>query len=69
MKLYVCSNSETMTVETGGAVEVARSLYTKTDSNYGVVSTLTYGVQWDATLQWWKDTDSNILHKSENNTF
>ena len=49
-----------MNVDTGGAVEVARSLYPKTNINYGVVSTLTYGVQWDATLQWWKDTDSNI---------
>jgi len=48
------SNSNTMTNVTGGAVEVARGMYTgkKTASNenYGVVSTLCYGVQWDAAL-------------------
>ncbi len=39
-----------------GAVEVARSIYPKTNRNYGVVSTLTYGVQWDRTLAWWVET-------------
>ncbi|MBQ8043141.1 MAG: hypothetical protein IJ272_03195 [Clostridia bacterium] len=42
--------------DTIGAVQVARSIYSSTNSNYGAVSTLTYGVQWDATLQWWLDT-------------
>lgn len=42
--------------DTNGAVEVARSVYTKDDVNYGVVSTLIYGVQWDTILQWWLDT-------------
>ena len=32
-----------------GAVKVARSMYTKSNS-CGVTSTLCYGVQWDATL-------------------
>jgi len=48
------SDSNTMTNVTGGAVQVAREMYTgkKTASNenYGVVSMLCYGVQWDAAL-------------------
>jgi len=48
------SNSNTMTNVVGGAVEAARGMYTgkKTlsNENYGVVSTLCYGVQWDAAL-------------------
>ena len=42
--------------DTNGAVQVARSIYSATNANYGVVSTLPYGVQWDTTLQWWLDT-------------
>jgi len=45
--------SDGMSKDTNGAVEVARSVYPQTNSNYGVVSTLTYGVQWDRTLAWW----------------
>jgi len=45
-----------MDEDTNGAVEVARSIYPKTNTNYGVVSTLTYGVQWDRTLAWWVET-------------
>ena len=44
--------------DTGGAVQVARNIYPATNLDYGVVSTLTYGVQWDATLQWWLDTNA-----------
>lgn len=33
-----------------GAVTVARSMYPSSDKNYGVTSTLIYGVQWDTTL-------------------
>jgi len=48
------SNSNTMTNVAGGAVEVSREMYkgkkTVSNENYGVVSTLCYGVQWDATL-------------------
>ena len=68
LKPYNCigwSNSDTLTVETGGAVEVARSLYTNLDSNYGVISTLTYGAQWDATVQWIKDKGKNIEDSTE----
>lgn len=41
-----------------GAVQLARSMYSAIDtsSNYGVVSTLPYGVQWDAVLNWWLET-------------
>ena len=42
-----------MSDDKGGAVEVARSIYPKTKTAYGVVSTLTYGVQWDRILAWW----------------
>ncbi len=56
------SNSKTMLVETGGAVEVARGIYPKTNKNYGVISTLTYGVQWDSAVQWLKDSGINILN-------
>lgn len=47
-----------MDEESNGAVQVARSIYTADNSDYGVISTLVYGVQWDATLQWWLDTNA-----------
>ena len=34
-----------------GAVTVARNMYPEEDTNYGVVSTLIYGTQWDAALK------------------
>ena len=62
------SNSNTMTNVVGGAVEVARGMYnnekkTLTDENYGVVSTLCYGVQWDAALNF---IDSNYITNEVN---
>jgi len=45
-----------MNEDTNGAVEIARRMYTENNSNYGVVSTLTYGVQWDRTVQWLIET-------------
>lgn len=45
-----------MSDDTGKIVELARKQYESTDSLYGVVSTLIYGVQWDSILQWWLDT-------------
>ena len=45
-----------MTNDSNGAVQVARRIYPVTNTNYGVVSTLAYGVQWDTTLEWWLDT-------------
>jgi len=50
------TKDDKMYEDTKGAVQVARNIYPKTSENYGVISTLTYGVQWDATLQWWLDT-------------
>ena len=47
-----------MNEDTNGAVEVARRMYPETNTNYGVVSTLTYGVQWDRTLAWWGETEA-----------
>jgi len=41
-----------MTDETGGAVELARGMYPKNNGEYGVTSTLVYGVQWDAIMRW-----------------
>ncbi len=44
----------------GGAVTVARSFYPETNTKYGAVSTLMYGVQWDRTLAWWKEMNPDI---------
>jgi len=44
------SNLDDMTNVTGGAVQVARGMYTTSNKDYGAVSTLCYGVQWDAAL-------------------
>lgn len=44
--------------DTNGAVQVARSLYKSADANYGAVSTLTYGVQWDSVIEWWINTNA-----------
>ena len=58
--------NNSMAEDANGAVEVARKMYSKTNANYGVVSTLTYGVQWDRTLAWWlevgaKDGNGNVI--------
>ncbi len=45
------SNTDDMTVETGGAVELARKFATQ-ESYTSVKSTLCYGVQWDAVMRW-----------------
>jgi len=54
--------------ESGGAVQTARNVYTKANTKYGVVSTLTYGVQWDATLQWYIDTGAMTSNNVESNS-
>ena len=62
------ATSNTMNFDEGGAVQLAREFYAKTNTNYGVVSTLTYGVQWDRTLAWIKsikDDDFSLLNSSE----
>ncbi len=48
------SDSNDMTDETGGAVEVARGMYTE-EKGDSVTSTLIYGVQWDAIMRWMQD--------------
>ena len=61
------SDSEIMNVETGGAIEVARSLYPETNTDYGVVSTLMYGVQWDRILSWFLETEAKDIHGNKIN--
>ena len=39
------------TIPGNGVVTVARSMYPESDINYGVVSTLIYGTQWDTALK------------------
>ena len=48
------ADTNDITDETGGAVEVARSMYAK-EKGDNVTSTLIYGVQWDAIMRWMKD--------------
>ena len=48
------ADTDDMTDETGGAVEVARGMYNKEKGN-SVTSTLIYGVQWDAIMRWMQD--------------
>lgn len=51
---------ESMTnVGTTGAVALSKSMYNDS-TKYGVVSTLCYGVQWDAMLDFVKDTNHNV---------
>ena len=62
------ATSNTMSFDEGGAVQLAREFYAKTNTNYGVVSTLTYGVQWDRTLAWIKSRKGesfNLLDSTE----
>jgi len=44
---------------------VARKMYPAANTNYGVVSTLTYGVQWDSIVQWLKDKGVDILNSQD----
>lgn len=48
------SSSYEMATETGGAVEIARSIYPSDNVSYAVVSNLVYGVQWDAVMSFFK---------------
>ena len=45
------SGTNDETTPGNGAVTVARSMYPKEDTNYGAVSTLIYGAQWDTALR------------------
>ena len=55
------SNSDSIEIDEGGAVEAARTMYGNTRTKYGVTSTLCYGVQWDATLNF---IDPNYITKA-----
>ena len=64
----------TMNEDTNGGVEIARSIYPAANINASVVSTLTYGVQWDAILKWWldvkvKDINGNDIDVNNSKTY
>ncbi len=44
----------------GSAITIARNFYPETNTNYGAVSTLAYGAQWDRTMVWWTEQDASI---------
>ncbi|MFA5511963.1 MAG: hypothetical protein WC313_05885, partial [Candidatus Kapaibacterium sp.] len=49
-----------------GAVKVARSLYSDNIQNTkGLVSHLIYGVQWDAIMRWYKNSNINVQDSSD----
>ena len=53
---------ESETATTGGAVELSRN-FAKENNYKTVQSTLIYGVQWDAVMNWMKDIDSTVSGK------
>ena len=53
---------ESETATTGGAVELSRN-FAKENKYKTVQSTLIYGVQWDAVMNWMKDVDSTVSGK------
>ena len=58
------SNSDDMTNDVGGAVELARNF--DTENNYtSVTSTLIYGVQWDAIMAWIEPRYKNASNAEE----
>ena len=79
MGKYVYNNikwANSMSENIGGAIEVSRSIYPVTNTNYGVASTLMYGVQWDVTVKWLLDsgaiasaTDSINYGNYKDNTY
>ena len=61
------SNSDDMTVETGGAVQKSKE-FVEENGYTSVTSTLMYGVQWDAIMQWidpeYKNEDGTLYSKN-----
>ena len=51
---YKIKWGNSLTDETDGAVQLARSMYSKENGD-SVTSTLIYGIQWDAIMRWMKD--------------
>ena len=56
------ADTDDMTDETGGAVEIARGMYNKEEGD-SVTSTLIYGVQWDAIMRWMQDIPNQTGEK------
>ena len=54
--------TESETATTGGAVELSRN-FAKENNYKTVQSTLIYGVQWDAVMNWMKDMNSTVSGK------
>ena len=44
-----------------GAVELSRSVYEEDNNNYGVVSTLCYGIEWDAAISFLSDIQNTTI--------
>lgn len=61
------SNSDDMKVETGGAVQKSKE-FASANNYTSVTSTLIYGVQWDAIMQWidpeYKNEDGTLYEKN-----
>lgn len=53
------SSSYDLNEEDGGAVELARSIYPSSNTDFGVVSTLVYGVEWDAISKFCSGSNKN----------
>ena len=47
-----------------GAVKLCREMYPQSDTNYGVVSHLIYGVQWDSIMRFVADETHNVTNSS-----
>ncbi len=62
------SNSDDMTVETGGAMQKSKEFAKENGYDSSVTSTLIYGVQWDAIMQWidpeYKNEDGTLFEKN-----
>ena len=48
-----------------GAVELSRSVYEEDNNNYGVVSTLCYGIEWDAAISFLSDIQNTTISPSK----
>ena len=57
--------ANSMTDLSGGAYEISQMLYPENSSNFGVVSQLIHGVQWDATVRWLKNNYPDIETNGE----